>query len=70
MVELVLDQGGARSRPSTARAHHGPVRRRQYGDELYAAMMVDVKRLCDPRGLLNPGVVLTDDPSCTCATSR
>ncbi|MBV2364511.1 FAD-binding and (Fe-S)-binding domain-containing protein [Streptomonospora nanhaiensis] len=61
MVAAVLDRGG------TLKAEHGtgrvmaPFVRRQYGDELYEVMR-EVKRLCDPGGTLNPGVVLTDDP--------
>ncbi|MER7395265.1 FAD-binding and (Fe-S)-binding domain-containing protein [Streptomyces sp. NPDC000151] len=61
MVDLVLGRGG------TLKAEHGtgrmmtPFVRRQYGDELYAVMQ-EIKQLCDPRGLLNPGVILDDDP--------
>ncbi|WP_454042396.1 FAD-binding and (Fe-S)-binding domain-containing protein [Cellulosimicrobium sp. Marseille-Q8652] len=61
LVDLVLDHGG------TLKAEHGtgrimaPFVRRQYGDELYDVMR-EVKRLLDPQGLLNPGVVLSDDP--------
>ena len=61
MVELVLGNGG------TLKAEHGtgrimaPFVRRQYGDELYEVMLA-VKRLCDPAGVLNPGAVLTEDP--------
>ncbi len=61
MVDLVLGQGGS------LKAEHGtgrvmaPYVRRQYGDELYD-VMVAVKRLIDPTGLLNPGVLLDDDP--------
>lgn len=61
MVELVLAQQG------TLKAEHGtgrimaPFVRRQYGDELYS-VMEEVKRLVDPAGLLNPGVLLNDDP--------
>ncbi|MDG4810763.1 FAD-binding and (Fe-S)-binding domain-containing protein [Micromonospora sp. WMMD1120] len=60
MVDLVLAEGG------TLKAEHGtgramaPFVRRQYGDELYDVMR-DLKRLCDPTGLLNPGVLLNDD---------
>jgi D-lactate dehydrogenase len=60
MVQLILDQDGS------LKAEHGtgrmmaPFVRRQYGDALYAAMQ-EVKRLCDPGNVLNPGVVLTDD---------
>ncbi len=64
MVDLVLGQGG------TLKAEHGtgrimaPFVRRQYGDELYAVMQ-DLKRLLDPAGLLNPGVLLDEDPAAT-----
>jgi D-lactate dehydrogenase len=39
-----------------------PFVRRQYGDELYAVMR-ELKALCDPDAILNPGIVLTDDGS-------
>jgi D-lactate dehydrogenase len=61
MVEVVLGNGGS------LKAEHGtgrimaPFVRRQYGDELYEVMH-EVKRLCDPDGILNPGAVLSDDP--------
>ncbi|MFC4009133.1 FAD-binding and (Fe-S)-binding domain-containing protein [Nonomuraea purpurea] len=61
MVEAVLGRGG------TLKAEHGtgrvmaPFVRRQYGEELYE-VICEVKRLCDPAGTLNPGVLLTDDP--------
>ena len=60
-MELVLGQGGS------LKAEHGtgrmmaPYVRRQYGDELYEVMQ-EIKRLCDPRGMLNPGVLISDDP--------
>ncbi|MGB4778985.1 MAG: FAD-binding and (Fe-S)-binding domain-containing protein, partial [Microbacterium sp.] len=60
MVDLVLDAGG------NLKAEHGtgrvmaPYVRRQYGDELYDVMRT-LKRLCDPFGILNPGVIITDD---------
>ena len=61
MVELILGQSGS------LKAEHGtgrvmaPYVRRQYGDELYSVMQ-EVKRLFDPRGVLNPGVLLDEDP--------
>ncbi|MFJ5272796.1 FAD-binding and (Fe-S)-binding domain-containing protein [Streptomyces sp. NPDC088358] len=61
MVDLVLAAEG------TLKAEHGtgramaPFVRRQYGDELYDVMR-ELKRLCDPAGVLNPGVLLDDDP--------
>jgi D-lactate dehydrogenase len=60
MVDLVLAHGG------TLKAEHGtgrmmtPFVRRQYGDELYEVMR-EIKRLIDPSGLLNPGVLLNED---------
>jgi D-lactate dehydrogenase len=60
MVDLVLEQGGS------LKAEHGtgrmmaPYVRRQYGDELYEVMQ-QIKMLCDPRGTLNPGVLISDD---------
>jgi D-lactate dehydrogenase len=60
IVALVLAQGG------TLKAEHGtgrimaPFIERQYGAEL-TAVMRSLKALCDPAGVLNPGVVLTDD---------
>ena len=38
-----------------------PFVHRQYGDDLYQAM-VDVKNACDPKRILNPGTIITDDP--------
>jgi D-lactate dehydrogenase len=61
MVSLVLGQGGS------LKAEHGtgrimaPFVRRQYGDELYEVMR-EIKSLCDPAGLLNPGVIIDEDP--------
>lgn len=61
MVDLVLGNGG------TLKAEHGTGRmmagflKRQYGDELYS-VMVAIKRAFDPDGLLNPGVIISDDP--------
>ncbi|KAA9394926.1 FAD-binding oxidoreductase [Kocuria coralli] len=63
MVDLVLANGGS------LKAEHGtgrimaPYVRRQYGDELYE-VMVELKRLVDPRGSFNPGVIINDDPRC------
>ncbi|MEV8149765.1 FAD-binding and (Fe-S)-binding domain-containing protein [Arthrobacter sp. NPDC080073] len=61
MVGLVLNEGGS------LKAEHGtgrvmaPFVRRQYGDELYDVMR-GLKELFDPSGVLNPGVLLHDDP--------
>ncbi|MCW3492558.1 FAD-binding and (Fe-S)-binding domain-containing protein [Microbacterium sp. SSM24] len=61
VVDLVLRHGG------TLKAEHGtgrmmaPFLPRQVGDELYD-VMCEVKRLIDPSGVLNPGVLISDDP--------
>lgn len=61
LVDLVLGNGGS------LKAEHGtgrimaPYVRRQFGDGLYEVMR-EVKRLFDATGLLNPGVLLDDDP--------
>ncbi|WP_067198989.1 FAD-binding and (Fe-S)-binding domain-containing protein [Microbacterium sp. XT11] len=61
LVDLVLGHGGS------LKAEHGtgrimaPFVRRQYGDEL-TDLMWDIKRLIDPAGILNPGVLLSEDP--------
>lgn len=60
MVDLVLDAGG------NLKAEHGtgrvmaPFVERQYGSELYGVMR-ELKQLCDPANILNPGVIITDD---------
>ncbi|WP_062518551.1 FAD-binding and (Fe-S)-binding domain-containing protein [Demequina gelatinilytica] len=61
LVALILGMGGS------LKAEHGtgrvmaPFVRRQYGDELYDVMR-EVKRLCDPRVVLGPGILLSEDP--------
>ncbi|SDP06923.1 D-lactate dehydrogenase [Microbacterium sp. ru370.1] len=62
MVDLVLDAGGnLKAEHGTGRAM-APYVRRQYGDDLYD-VMVRLKRLLDPSGILNPGVIIDDDPT-------
>ncbi|GAA1918386.1 FAD-binding and (Fe-S)-binding domain-containing protein [Microbacterium aoyamense] len=61
MVALVLDHGGnLKAEHGTGRAM-APFVERQYGAELYDVMR-EIKRLCDPAGILNPGVIIGDDP--------
>ncbi|MFT4148097.1 MAG: FAD-binding and (Fe-S)-binding domain-containing protein [Micrococcaceae bacterium] len=62
MVKLVLSHKGS------LKAEHGtgrimaPFVKEQFGEKLYQ-MMWDIKKLCDPNLMLNPGVVLNDDPT-------
>jgi D-lactate dehydrogenase len=57
---MVLAAGG------TLKAEHGtgrimaPFVKRQYGSELYQ-VMCEIKRACDPNGILNPDIILTTD---------
>ena len=39
-----------------------PFVQRQYGNLLYAAMR-EIKNACDPRHILNPGVMISNDPT-------
>ncbi|MBI3428496.1 MAG: FAD-binding oxidoreductase [Actinobacteria bacterium] len=60
MVSLILGKSGS------LKAEHGtgrimaPYLRRQCGDELYEVML-EVKRLCDPENILNPGVMISEN---------
>lgn len=61
MVDLILSRGG------NLKAEHGtgrimaPFVKQQYGVELFE-VMEELKRLFDPKGLLNPGVLLSENP--------
>ncbi len=62
LVDLILAADGS------LKAEHGtgrimaPYVQRQYGAELYAVMR-EVKDLFDPGRVLNPGVIISDDPT-------
>ena len=62
MVSLILGKSGS------LKAEHGtgrimaPYLRRQCGDELYEVML-QVKKLCDPENILNPGVMISENQS-------
>ncbi|MCD1146178.1 FAD-binding oxidoreductase [Kocuria sp. LUK] len=62
MVALVLGHRGSLKAEHGTGRNMAPFVRRQYGDELYD-VMVALKRLADPRGVLNPGVLLNEDPT-------
>jgi D-lactate dehydrogenase len=61
MVDLVLGLDG------TLKAEHGtgrvmaPFVRKQFGDDLYS-VMVALKNAFDPHGILNPDVIITENP--------
>jgi len=60
LVDLVLAQEGS------LKAEHGtgrimaPFVKKQFGEELYQ-IMVDLKKLIDPKNLLNPGVIINEN---------
>lgn len=62
MVDLVLGYSG------TLKAEHGtgrvmaPFVRKQFGDNLYS-VMVNIKNAFDPHRILNPDVIITENPS-------
>ena len=61
LVQLVLAlDGSLKAEHGTGRAM-APFLAREWGDEA-VAVMGEVKRLLDPEGVLNPGVLLNDDP--------
>ena len=61
LVRLVLAlDGSLKAEHGTGRAM-APFLTREWGDTAVAVMR-EVKRLLDPEGLLNPGVLLSDDP--------
>lgn len=62
LVRLVLEHEGSLKAEHGTGRNMAPFVREAWGDELHD-LMREVKRLLDPEGLLNPGVVLTDDPA-------
>lgn len=61
LVRQVLKMGGVlKAEHGTGRAM-APFVNEQYGDELYDVMR-EIKHLFDPAGVLNPGVIISEDP--------
>jgi len=62
LVTTVVDryEGALKAEHGTGR-NMAPFVEREWGAEAYA-LMREVKRLVDPDGILNPGVLLSDDP--------
>ncbi|MEA2383519.1 MAG: hypothetical protein QOH72_3490 [Solirubrobacteraceae bacterium] len=61
VAELVLRYGGVNASEHGDGLVRSPFNRRMFGDELYEAMG-EVKRIFDPRGLLNPGKIVDAEP--------
>ena len=64
IVDVMIEhfEGSLKAEHGTGRSI-APYVAREWGPELYA-MMGELKSLLDPRGILNPGVILNDDPDC------
>lgn len=62
VASLVIDKydGSMKAEHGTGRAV-APFVEREWGSQAYG-LMKDIKRIFDPTGLLNPGVLLNDDP--------
>ena len=61
---LVVDRydGSLKAEHGTGR-NMAPFVRYEWGDEAYQ-LMLELKQLFDPQGVLNPGVIFNDDPRC------
>lgn len=67
MEELAFDlvsqfDGSLKAEHGTGR-NMAPFLSREWGEPI-AGLMAEVKRLLDPRGILNPGVIINPDPRC------
>lgn len=62
VVSLVVDKyhGSLKAEHGTGR-NMAPFVRREWGDSAYR-LMLDVKQLFDPLGIMNPGVIFNEDP--------
>lgn len=63
LVDLVIDlDGSLKGEHGTGRAI-APFVEKEWGSEIYG-FMKKLKRLADPGNILNPGVMINDDPDC------
>ncbi|WP_419785786.1 FAD-binding and (Fe-S)-binding domain-containing protein [Pseudodesulfovibrio sp.] len=64
IVDVMINrfEGSLKAEHGTGRSI-APYVAREWGPELYG-MMQELKQLLDPQGILNPGVILNDDPNC------
>jgi D-lactate dehydrogenase len=62
LVDLTLHRydGSLKGEHGTGR-NMAPFVREEWGDDLYGVMQ-EIKKILDPGNLLNPGVILNDDP--------
>jgi D-lactate dehydrogenase len=64
VIDLVVDKyhGSLKAEHGTGR-NMAPYVRREWGEKAFQ-LMREVKNLFDPKGILNPGVIFNDDPTC------
>ncbi len=64
VVELVIDKydGSLKAEHGTGR-NMAPFVKKEWGEKAYQVML-DVKQLFDPKGILNPGVIFNNDSEC------
>ncbi len=64
VVKLVVDRydGSLKAEHGTGR-NMAPFVKREWGEQAYGIMR-EIKRIFDPKGILNPGVIFNDDPEC------
>ena len=68
MVQLILgNEGSLKAEHGTGRIM-APFVSRQFGEELFDVMR-QIKRLIDPKGFMNPGVLLAEPDTCLLYTS-
>ncbi len=64
VASLVVDRydGSLKAEHGTGR-NMAPFVKKEWGEKAHA-MMLRLKKLLDPKGILNPGVIFNDDPNC------
>ena len=64
VIEMTIDKydGSLKAEHGTGR-NMAPFVRKEWGEKGYA-LMREIKKLFDPDGILNPGVIINDDPEC------
>lgn len=62
LTDLVLRYDGSLKAEHGTGRNVAPFVRQEWGDDIYAVMK-EIKRIIDPGNLLNPGVIINDDPA-------
>lgn len=61
LTDTVLRHDGSLKAEHGTGRNMAPFVRQEWGDDIYL-LMKDIKKLLDPQNLLNPGVLINDDP--------